>query len=366
MASHRPGARTLTGGEYTDREIFGLEQERIFRRSWVCAGRAARLASPGDYFLFDLAGESVIVLRETPDRLRAFFNTCRHRGTRLLDRPEGSVSGSIRCPYHGWCYAGDGRLVAAPHMDRLPDFDRADYPLHEASIRQWEGFVFINMGEDAEPFESAWRPMGTRLARFGLQDLVVGHTQHYDIRANWKLVFQNYNECIHCPVIHPELDRVIPYDSGANDLVEGPFLGGYMSIREPHESATMSGRRCARFVSASVREEDKRRAYFYSLMPNLCLSIHPDYVLSFVLHPVAVDRTRLTAQWLFHPESPRDEGFDPDDAVRFWDATNRQDWRVVELGQKGVASSRYTPGPYSPRESVPAAWDAEYRRRMGR
>ena len=139
-----------------------------------------------------------------------------------------------------------------------------------------------------------------------------------------------------------------------------------MEITEPNESATMSGRACGRLVSADLPVDDRRRAFYYSLMPNLLLSIHPDYVNYYLITPVAVDRTTVTSEWLFHPENDGDTAFNPDDAVSFWDVTNRQDWDIVEHGQRGISSRRYGPGPYSPSESIPAAWDREYVRQMGR
>jgi Rieske 2Fe-2S family protein len=161
-------------------------------------------------------------------------------------------------------------------------------------------------------------------------------------------------------MIHPQLSTVLPYQSGANDLVEGPFLGGYMEITPPNESATLSGRACGRLVSPVLPDHDRRRAFYYTLMPNLMLSIHPDYLNYYLLTPVAADRTVVESEWLFHPESGRDAAFNPSDAIGFWDVTNRQDWDICERSQLGISSRRYEQGPYSPRESIPAAWDREY------
>ena len=251
-------------------------------------------------------------------------------------------------------------------MQEVADFDKADYPLHEAALAEWEGFLFVNVAERPSPFDAAWSPMKGRLARFGLPDLAAGHDVVYEVNANWKLVFQNYSECLHCPTIHPKLATVLPYQSGANDLTEGPFLGGYMEIKAPNESATMSGRACGRLVSAGIPEDDRKRAYYYSIMPNMLLSVHPDYVNYYILRPLAVDRTQVESEWLFHPATLADPAANTRDAVEFWDITNRQDWDIVEQSQLGIASRRYAPGPYSPRESIPAAWDREYLTWMGR
>lgn len=358
--SHRAGARALPGERYTDPNILIREQERIFARSWNCVGRVSRLSRPGDYFVREVAGESLIILRDRAGVLRAFFNVCRHRGARLCREASGTFSETIQCPYHAWTYATDGRLIGAPHMHGAEGFDRSDYPLYDASVAEWEGFVFVNIARDPAPFDQWLGPMRHRLERFHLGELAVGHSVRYDVRANWKLVFQNYSECLHCPTIHPELSTVLPYQSGANDLIEGPFLGGYMEITPTHESATRSGRACGRLVSPAFDGDDRRRAFYYTLMPNLMLSIHPDYVNYYLVTPVAVDHTVVESEWMFHPDSLTDAAFNPRDAIEFWDLTNRQDWDVCERNQLGVSSRRYEPGPYSPRESMPAAWDRYY------
>ena len=364
--TYQAGARTMPREYYTTEPVLAEERERIFARAWNCVGRVSSLARPGDYFLRDVAGESLIVLRDRAGVLRALFNVCRHRGTRICTEPSGHFGETIQCPYHAWTYRTDGTLSGAPHMQEAEGFDKADYPLHSAAIAEWEGFLFVNIAEKPEPFDAAWAPVLSRLTRFGLPGLVVGHRVVYDVHANWKLVFQNYSECLHCPTIHPKLATVLPYQSGANDLTEGAFLGGYMEIRPPNESATMSGHACGRLVSEAIPEGDRRRAFYYTMMPNLLLSLHPDYVNYYLVHPVSVNRTTVESEWLFHPETLADPKNNIRDAIEFWDLTNRQDWDIVAQSQQGISSRRYTPGPYSPRESIPAAWDREYLRRMGR
>ena len=356
----RQGSFTLPGAAYTSADVLKVEREKVFGRLWNCVGRSASIARAGDYIVRNIGRDSIIVLRDRNNELRAFFNTCRHRGTQLCTSESGHLSETIQCPYHAWTYTTDGRLIGAPHMQGVEGFDKNDYGLHSAAVAEWEGFLFVNTASEPVPFEQAWSPMLSRLARFDLHDLVAGHRVSYDVAANWKLVFQNYSECLHCPTIHPELNAVLPYQSGANDLTEGPFLGGYMEITPPNESATMSGRACGRVISDKLDAANQRRAYYYTLMPNLMLSIHPDYVNYYLVEPIDAWHTRVESEWLFHPETLADAGSNVPDAVEFWDVTNRQDWDIVERSQRGISSSRYQPGPYSPRESIPAAWDRAY------
>lgn len=364
VEAYKAGAQTMPREYYTSPDVLAQERERIFARQWNCIGRASRIARAGEYVVRTVAGESVIVLRGGDGELRAFFNVCRHRGTQICREASGRFSETIQCPYHAWTYTTDGKLIGAPHMQGVEGFDKRDYPLHAAAIAEAEGFVFVNVSEDPPPFEDWFAPMAHRLSRFGLAHLEVGHSVRYEVAANWKLVFQNYSECLHCPTIHPELSLKLPYQSGANDLIEGPFLGGYMEIGAPHESATISGRACGRLLTSELPEADRHRAFYYTLMPNLMLSIHPDYVNYYLLTPDGVVRTIVESEWMFSPDNETNPDFNPADAIAFWDVTNRQDWDIVSWSQKGISSRRYAPGPYSPRESMPAAWDREYLRIM--
>ncbi|HEX6533405.1 MAG TPA: aromatic ring-hydroxylating dioxygenase subunit alpha [Gemmatimonadaceae bacterium] len=358
------GARTLPREYYVAPEIFAEESEKIFAGRWLCAGREDRIARPGDYVLQEVGGESVIITRDHAGALRAFYNVCRHRGSRLCEAPHGRFGGSIQCPYHAWTYALDGRLIGAPSSDAIDGFDRNEWPLHPVGVASWEGFVFIHLGDAPEPFAEAFAPLIGRFARWALPSLVVARTIEYDVAANWKLILQNYSECYHCAPVHPALSRLTPPTSGENDLVDGPFLGGYMVLNEGSESLTMSSRACGVPVGA-LPEEDLRRVYYYSIFPNLLLSLHPDYAMAHTVWPVSPARTRIVCQWLFHPDSLASGRWNPDDGVAFWDLTNRQDWHICEQSQLGVSSRRYVPGPYSRRESLSAAIDREVMRALG-
>lgn len=362
--SYRQGARTLPGRYYTSAEIYTEELERLLRTRWFCAGRAEQIAQPGDYFLREMAGESIIVLRDGGGTARAFYNVCRHRGTRLREAPRGRLAETIQCPYHAWTYTTEGQLIGAPHMHEVEGFDKRDYPLNAVALHEWEGFLFLSLAQDPEPFPHAFAPLIGRFARFHLARLKAVKRIDYAVAANWKLIFQNYSECLHCPVIHPELSSMMPYTSGANDLTAGPFLGGYMLITEPNASMTVSGRACA-LPLGDLPTDERRRAYYYTIFPNLMLSIHPDYVVYYLLWPQAPGRTHIECEWLFRADAIGRGDFNPDDAVRFWDLTNRQDWHICEQSFAGISSRAYVPGPYSPRESMPAAWDEAFLAALG-
>jgi Rieske 2Fe-2S family protein len=353
---------TLPGRYFTSPAVYAAEQERIFAGRWVCVGRGEEAAAPGAYVLAEVAGESLIVVRDGAGRLHAHFNVCRHRGTRMCEEPRGRFGETIQCPYHAWTYTLDGRLAQARHMQDAPGFDKAAWPLRGAAVAEWEGFIFVNLAAEPEPFERAFAPVLERFARWGVAGLRCGAQVIYEVAANWKLIVENYSECYHCPLIHPELVQLSPWQSGRNDLAEGPFLGGYMDLS--HDSMTVGGA-TRRPPIGSLGGDDLRRVYYYALFPNLLLSLHPDYVMAHTLWPDGPGRTRVVCEWYFDPATMAAPGFDPSDAVGFWDTTNRQDWHVCELSQAGVSSRAYTPGPYAQAEGLLWQFDQEYLRALG-
>jgi glycine betaine catabolism A len=362
--SVQPGAYTLPGRYYVAEEVFCAETERIFYAGWVCVGRAEQIAQPGDYFLAQVAAESIIVVRGRDGAARALFNVCRHRGTRMCTEERGQFPGSIQCPYHAWTYGLDGELIAARWMRETAGFDLGDYPLQAAALAEWEGFLFLNLAPDPEPFERTFAPLLGKFSAWRMPELRQARQIEYDIQANWKLIVQNYSECYHCPLIHPALTQLSPPTSGCNDMIEGPFLGGYMTMNEAVGSMTTSGR-TARPSLGQVSGEDLGRVYYYSIFPNLLLSLHPDYVMAHTLWPRSAAYTRVVCTWFFDPATQARPDFDPSDAVEFWDMTNRQDWHVCELSQLGVGSIGYRPGPYANAEGLLWAFDREYLRVMG-
>jgi phenylpropionate dioxygenase-like ring-hydroxylating dioxygenase large terminal subunit len=357
-----PGAKTLPQDYFVSPEIFAEEQEKIFSRQWVLVGHQSAIAQPGDYFISEVANENLIVVRDKRGEIRGFYNVCRHRGSRLIENRNGQLSAAIQCPYHAWTYALDGRLLGAPHMDDVPDFNKGDYSLHPVNVAMWEGFIFLNLADSPAPLEKWFAALAGKFSRWKSPTLRSAKRIEYDVRANWKVIFENYSECYHCLGVHPELSKISPYDSAENDLTEGPFLGGFMRIAKGR-SLTMSGNACA-LPMEKFGEEDFRLVFYYSIFPNMLLSLHPDYVMVHQLQPQSAERTLILCDWFFHPEAFKHNNFDPDDAIQFWDMVNKQDWHVCELSQQGISSRAYEPGPYSARESIPAAWDEYYLRQM--
>jgi len=351
-----PDGRTLPARYYTDPLVFRQDLDRFFFGMWVSVGRDEEVAEPGSFVLRDLGGESLIVLRTRAGAVRAFYNVCRHRGTRLCTAPEGRFADRIQCPYHAWTYDLDGRLVAAPHMEEVPQFCRDEWPLHAVATDVWDGHVFVNLAREPKPLADQLGAIVERFRPWRMAELRRAARLEYDIAANWKLVIQNYSECLHCPNLHPALNRPSHYLSGENEPLAPGYMGGAMDLRPGVETMSMDGT-CPRAPLPGLDEADRRRVSYYAIFPNLLVTLHPDYMMTHTLWPLAADRTRIVCDFHFHPDELARPAFDARDVVQFWDMTNRQDWHVCELSQAGISSRAYTPGPYSNREDLLHSFD---------
>jgi glycine betaine catabolism A len=217
---------------------------------------------------------------------------------------------------------------------------------------EWHGWLFANASGDAPPFGEHVGNLGEMIQNHDCEGLVVAARHDYQIAANWKILAENYHECYHCSSIHPELCEVSPPSSGGDNLEpEGAWLGGPMDLFEGVETMSLDGKSHAPALQRLAEGQD-RTVYYFQLFPNLLLSLHPDYVMSHRLLPLAPGRTAVECEWLFSREAVAQEGFDPSYASDFWDVTNRQDWYACEAVQRGASSRGYRRGPLSPREDA--------------
>jgi Rieske 2Fe-2S family protein len=341
---------------FHDTDVFAFEQTAWFARDWLCVGRDEDAPVPGSYFVATVAGESLVVVRGDDDVLRAFHNVCRHRGSRIVTEDHGRLV-RLQCPYHAWTYDLAGQLRRAQHTERLVDFDTHENGLIAARLTTWLGFVFVSLDPDAEPLDDQLATLASAIARFPIAKLRRARSMDYQVAANWKVIAENYSECYHCPGIHPQLNRLTPYDRGRNLESDGPWAGGWMELVEDAETMSIDGHANGRPPLAGLAAEDERRVYYFVVWPNLLLSLHPDYVMTHQVWPMEPGRSQVRCEWLFDREVMARPDFDPSDAVDFWDTTNRQDWRVCELQQQGTSSSAYRPGRYSLMEDMVHAFD---------
>jgi Rieske 2Fe-2S family protein len=356
--------KTLPASYYTDPELYRREFESFYCQGWVCVGRADAIPNAGDYFVRELAEENIIVVRDAAGAVRAFYDVCRHRGTRMCTSSEGNFGRAIRCPYHAWTYAFDGRLLGAPHME-APGFRREDYPLHSVHTGLWDGHIFIHLGKDSQPLETHLGDLPQKFADWRMEELRLYRRIVYDLKANWKLFIMNYSECLHCPSVHPALNRLTDYLGADNDPPTAGYIGGAMDFRAGAESMSFDGKKRRDFLPG-LNEAERRKVCYYAVYPNLLLSLNPDYMMIHTLWPKAVDRTQIVCEFYFHPDEMAKPDFQADDAIQFWDTVNREDWHIVEMSQAGIQSRAYAPGPYSHRETLLHAFDQMVAEREGK
>ena len=339
--------RTLPGHAYSSPEIFAAEQEKIFEAMWFCAVRSSDVAKPGDFKTVQIGRESIIVSRNRKGVARGFFNVCRHRGARVCSEESGSGKRSFQCPYHAWTYDLDGKLIAAPNLTKMPDIGREEYSLHKAHVREWLGYIWVCVAEEPPSFEDT--VMGAIRSRLGdlesidhysVESLQVGQRIVYDVKANWKLIVENFMECYHCATIHPELTEVLP--EFADGLAAQYFVGHGAQFGDDVQGFTVDGSAGVGKIPG-VDEDQDRRYFAVTVRPNVFLNLVPDHVIFHRMYPVAPDRTIVECDWLYLPEVVA-SGADLMKSVQLFDLVNRQDFEACELCQSVTDSKKYAQG----------------------
>ena len=353
---------TLPSRSYFEAEAFGRDLSTIWHRNWIYVCRSAELAQPLSFKTFRLGSQEVLIVRDELGALNAFHNTCRHRGSQLCTQAQGRLKTRlITCPYHAWSYSLRGDLVRAPSKVLPEGFDRKDYPLYRVALSEWRGFVFINL--DADPVgtpASTFDPASGNLSNWPLEELVPGHRFTKLMDCNWKVFWENFNECLHCPGVHKHLSQLVPiYGRGLmarhddpewerhadNDAPE--FSG---SLRNGAETWSADGRAHGpKFPKLTAAEQAAGQIYATHL-PSMFVVGHVDYVRTVSLRPIGPEQTELTAEWLFSPDALASDSFDLDNIVSFGIEVLEEDAAVCELNQRGLHSSRHEAGVLMPEE----------------
>ncbi len=348
---------------YVGVEHWLREREEVLRKSWFCVGRVddLGLGEPSRLAVVEVLGESVLLTCAGDGRLHGAYNVCRHRGAQVVPVAPGSsapapcAARSLRCPYHSWTYALDGRLVKAPHTEDVDGFALDEFSLAPVGVDSWGGFLFVHLTpEVATPLVESTADVSARLCRYPLASLVPGRRFSYDVAANWKVVAENYNECYHCGPVHPELTRLVPsFRSGGGDV---DWDAG-VPHRDGAWTFTTTGT-TTRLPFPDLDADERVRHKGELLYPNLLLSCAADHVAAFTLWPLQEGSTRVECVLLFAADEVAKPGFDPDDAGELWDLVNSQDWAVCESVQRGMSSRAYTQGWFAPMED----WSLDIRR----
>jgi len=338
---------TLPRDAYLSRSVWEAERERIWFRQWVMVGRVHDVPHGGDRMVVDVAGESIVVVRDDLGVLRGFFNVCRHRGAELVDPtgpPCGSFGAAIRCPYHAWTYGLDGALRRAPFLsaDQTPAVS-----LHPVAVDTWGGFVFVHLTpDDAAPLREQLGEIPDRVSRYPLADLRRGYSFTYEVAANWKVIAENYNECYHCGPVHPTLCDLVPAFRKGGSGLDWP---DGVPHREGAWTFTTTGT-STRSPFPDLDDAERVRHKGELVYPNLMVSLSAEHVAGFRLRPHGPERTTVDCDLLFAPDAIDDPDFDPTDAADLWDPVNREDWAICESVQRGMSSRAWTGGWFAPME----------------
>ncbi len=352
-------ASTLIPDAYTSPEFFELEQQRVFRTSWVAVAGGSQLAGPGDTLVTEVGGQSLILVRTAQGALRAFHNVCRHRGARLLDPGPCHLKRIIKCPYHSWAYDLDGNCLGTPLFDddsHVPSdqrgifdmtdvdrFDKSDHGLHQAAVAEWGPLVFVNLDPHAAPLAEQLGDLPERLSGYRMDEWRVARSRTYEIAANYKLIGENFMEYYHLPWVHPGLVKVSPMKAHHRWQGAGMYTGMCTS---PIASNSDQGGWLDLPPISRLSENDAVSARFAWVFPSTALSVLPNHLFIMLAHPVDAAHTREETLLLVHQDLAEGPDVEAgiDGLASFWDTVNREDIEIVERVQKGLGSLAYSGG----------------------
>lgn len=379
LIASQPKGRALQQAFYSDPSIYALDMERIFMRGWLCVGHESRIPNSGDFFVHEVAGESLIIIRGGDDVVRALVNVCRHRGSEVCYEKEGNVKVLV-CPYHAWAYELDGSLRAARQMN--DSIDKSEHGLARIHLRILEGLIFVCFADDPPKLNDVEQTLRASLGRYGWADAKVAHRGIYSVNANWKLAMENYYECYHCGPAHPEFARhhttekyMTPEAKALREKVrvrakelgiEIPYVDHWPWPVEPGEE-TVDAFHDAAYPGSVTGSEDGQRVAplmgdftdydggfsYVDVGAASTFLAYPDYGVIYLFIPGDTQKTDMEIIWLVAKDAKEGVDYELDRLIWMWDVTSIADKKIIDHNQKGVNSRYYRPGPYSPMEDMP-------------
>lgn len=355
---------------YYDGDQYRRELEKIWYRNWIYVGRSSEVAGARAYRCVAVCEQQLLLVRDEAGVLRGFHNTCRHRGSALCSEPSGRLrSATIICPYHAWAYNLQGELLRTSSKTQPAGFDKRDYPLYRVRVVEWSGFIFVALGEPtaglADPTASLAQSFDQpidRMAAWGLADLVVGHVLKKTIECNWKIFWENYNECLHCPGVHPQLSQLVPiFGRALLEERDDPNWRQHLGDDDPKykgglRAGAVSWSRDGQASAVqfpALNEADRKAGHIYmTSLPSMFIVGHVDYVRVVRLLPLGAERTELSVEYLFAPQSLESPQFDLGNIVEFTNMVMSEDAAACELNQRGLRSLAHARGVVMPEEYV--------------
>jgi len=353
---------TLPSHWYYDPAHYARELAAIWYPRWVYLCRAATLPEPRSFRTFTLGSQPILLVRDEAGEVRAYYNTCRHRGAALCREPEGRVPpGGITCPYHGWNYRLNGELARLPSAGRGNFVERAAHGLYPIAVHVWRGFVYVNLAASAAPpFEGVFTPEAEYFANWPLEDLLPGHRMIERVRCNWKAFWDNYNECLHCPGIHPGLVDLVPiYRRGIMEERDDPAWATHAQGDDPLYRGglkagavtwTADGRSLGNDFPRLTAEQRRVAYHFMTSVPSQYVVFHVDHVRSVRLLPLGPEDMELEVEWLFPKATLADPTVDIMKACDFSAGVLREDAAICEVAQRGLHATPHERGVLMPEE----------------
>ncbi|TPO11454.1 aromatic ring-hydroxylating dioxygenase subunit alpha [Mesorhizobium sp. B1-1-5] len=351
---------TLPSAAYWGADEYRRDLDAIWYRSWLMVCRETDIDEPLAFRAFRIGSQEIVVLRDETGALRAFHNTCRHRGSQLCQESAGRLKARLlTCPYHAWSYSLRGDLVRVPSKSLPESFDKADYPLYRVALSVWRGFVFVNLAEHPDgSAESSFDRASGDLSSWPLESLVTGHRLTKVMNCNWKIFWENFNECLHCPGVHKDLSRLVPiYGRGLMAKHDDPEWARHADndapefsgrLRPGAETWSRDGHVHGPVFSGLTPAERAAGQTYTTSLPSMFIVGHVDYMRTVRLAPLGPEQTELTAEWLFAPEALAET--DVENIVAFGTQVLEEDAAICEINQKGLRSLRHKAGVLMPEE----------------
>jgi Rieske 2Fe-2S family protein len=377
---------TLPRDLYVSEEAFVFDTQVMLKSVWLYACTVAHVKNPGDYFVFEMANNSIIIVRGRDNEVRAFWNSCRHRGSKICLEQKGRAP-RLMCPYHQWTYGLHGKLLAARSM--AEDFEKGEHGLNPVALENVGGLIFVCMADDPPPIDRVKADISEQIAVYDLEKLKVAVQDDYIEDANWKLVMENNRECYHCDVGHPELISVLgtygfgkglPEDGEADIVDDGDYDALVAAKREEWKALGIDRdliefpdgwwHRVARLALANGAvtqsidgklackkligpfEEPETSSLSVWTQPNSWHHFCCDHVVTFSLTPIGPDKTLLQTSWLVHEDAVEGVDYDSDHITALWRATNTQDGYFSMINHQGISNDGYAQGPYAVEEKL--------------
>ena len=347
---------SLPQSYYISEAQFALDVDRVWRRQWLYAGHVSQVQSPGDFFTFNFLDDSLIIVRTQSGEVRAFYNTCRHRGMRLCEGP--GHARRIVCPYHSWTYSLEGQLLTASRQQGELTIDYSDLGLVPVQVSVWQGLIFVTFSPDPlREVEAMVGPEGTaEMARLEPEKMKVIHEAVYRTAANWKLLLENGVECYHCTTVHPEFCQVLD-PAGMTGYYSADYIPELVQelvlpIQYGKDTLSLDGNLVSKkllgeFGRGKPIAPDYSGTGFMTQPGYSWGDFHPDHAMIANCYPVGPLQSDFVVSWLVHEDAVEGVDYEVDKVIALWDITHRQDAETLERQQRGILSSVYTPGPDS-------------------